>query len=57
MFYYDKNYKAIKNGTKGSLKLQESRKSGTKIAYEYALKKKKVIFNMCINNKNQIQKG
>ena len=57
VFYYDKNYKAIKNGTKGSLKLQESRKSGTKIAYEYALKKKKVIFNMCINNKNQIQKG
>ncbi len=40
VFYYDKEYAVQLNQSNG-------RNSGTKIAYEYAVKKKKTIINLC----------
>jgi len=48
IFYYDKNYvpeqKTISN--KGIFKTYSSKTSGTKLAYDYAIKKKKDILNV-----------
>ena len=47
VFYYDENYEpAPTNKAKKKLLLPKARKSGTKIAYEYAKKKKKEIINL-----------
>ena len=47
IFYYNKNYIPIsKKQPKNDMVLQKTRKSGTKIAYEYAVKKKKIIINL-----------
>ena len=47
VFYYNENYiPTPKSPTKSNLSSQKKRNSGTKIAYEYALKEKKEIFNL-----------
>jgi len=47
IFYYNQNYVAqAKRPYKHDKILQKNRRSGTKIAYEYALKKKKTIYNL-----------
>ena len=48
VFYYDKDYiPQPKQARKQDKTLSPTRNSGTKIAYEYALKNKKEIFNLC----------
>lgn len=47
VFYYNENYiPPLKQPFKQNLLLQSNRKSGTKIAYEYARRKKKNIINL-----------
>ncbi len=47
VFYYNENYDApLKRQPKNNMLLPTKQKSGTKIAYEYALKKKKQIINV-----------
>ena len=47
VFYYNKNYDPpLRRASKHSLTLATKRNSGTKIAYEYATKKKKEIINI-----------
>ena len=43
VFYYNESYVPV---LKGNRAVEDSRKSGTKIAYEYAKKKKKEIINL-----------
>ena len=46
IFYYDENYKPpLKPATRGRI-TREQPKSGTKVAYEYAILKKKAIYNL-----------
>lgn len=47
VFYYDKNYLPHQSGKAQNGTLPKSRKSGTKIAYEYATRKQKQILNLC----------
>ena len=48
VFYYDESYSpALKRQSKHNILLPPRRNSGTKIAYEYAVKKKKEIINLC----------
>ena len=50
VFYYNENYiPELKRAPKYNMLLPSRRKSGTKIAYEYALKKKKQIINLYTN--------
>ena len=47
VFYYNENYvPELKRPPKHNMLLPSRRTSGTKIAYEYALKKKKEIINI-----------
>ena len=47
VFYYNEHYSPpVKRKTKHDMLLSSNRKSGTKIAYNYAVKKKKKIFNL-----------
>ena len=47
VFYYNQNYiPPLKKSAKHNILLPSRRKSGTKIAYEYATKKKKKIINL-----------
>ena len=46
VFYYNENYVPLKQPFKNSIVANIKRKSGTKIAYEYAVKKKKEIINL-----------
>ncbi len=47
VFYYNEYYSPpVKRKTKHDMLLPSNRKSGTKIAYNYAVKKKKKIFNL-----------
>ena len=46
VFYYDENYTPLKRPTKHNMLLPPKRKSGTKIAYEYATKMNKKIINL-----------
>ncbi len=47
VFYYNKNYvPQLKQNRKNKMLQQSSPNSGTKIAYNYALKKKKIIINL-----------
>ena len=47
IFYYNENYlPPLKQPSKQNLSFQSNRKSGTKIAYEYAKRKKKLIINL-----------
>ncbi|MBR6687911.1 MAG: hypothetical protein IKL77_04070 [Clostridia bacterium] len=47
VFYYNENYVVpLKRRLKSDMLLQRSRSSGTKIAYNYAVKKSKVIINL-----------
>ncbi len=47
VFYYNKDYMpALKRQDKYNMLLRSRRKSGTKVAYEYAIKKKKTIINL-----------
>ena len=46
VFYYNKNYKPLLREETKNTPLRKTRKSGTKIAYEYALKKQKYIINL-----------
>jgi len=47
IFYYNENYNPPpKSPAKNNLSLQKKQNSGTKIAYRYALKKKKEIINL-----------
>ena len=47
VFYYNENYiPPLKQGGKRNMLLASTPKSGTKIAYEYAIKKKKNIINL-----------
>ncbi len=47
VFYYNENYIAsLKRQTKQRMLLSVRRSSGTKIAYKYATKKKKLIINL-----------
>ena len=47
VFYYNENYRAVRNRqTNGNAVLPSIRNSGTKIAYQYAVKKKKKIINL-----------
>ena len=49
VFYYNENYIApLKRQSKHNMLLPTRRKSGTKIAYNYAIKKKKEIINLYI---------
>lgn len=46
-FYYNENYIATLNkGENRNIMIQENRKSGTKVAYNYAVKKNKKIINL-----------
>ena len=46
IFYYDENYKPpLKPATRGRI-TREQPKSGTKVAYEYAIKQQKKIINL-----------
>ena len=48
IFYYNENYvPELKREPKHSMLPPSRRKSGTKVAYEYAIKKKKQIINIC----------
>lgn len=46
VFYYDKNYFVPLSKSKHNVLLQSKRNSGTKIAYQYAMKKNKIIINL-----------
>jgi uncharacterized phage-like protein YoqJ len=47
IFYYNKNYiLPLKQATKSNMLLPRKLNSGTKYAYEYALKKKKIVINL-----------
>lgn len=47
VFYYNEKYSPlVKRTSKGTMLLQSRRNSGTKIAYEYAQRKKKKIINL-----------
>ena len=51
IFYYNENYiPPIEESTKNNLFPPQKRHSGTKIAYNYAIKKKKQIINLYIHN-------
>ena len=51
IFYYNENYiPPIEESTKNNLLPPPKRHSGTKIAYNYAIKKKKQIINLYIHN-------
>ena len=46
IFYYEENYKPpLKPATRGRI-TREQPKSGTKVAYEYAIKQQKEIINL-----------
>ena len=45
VFYYDEEYQPAEI-TRGKYNLSIRRASGTKLAYEYAVKKKKIIYNL-----------
>lgn len=47
VFYYDKNYTIPLKPNQSSINKSHKRNSGTKIAYKYALSKKKEIINIC----------
>ena len=48
VFYYNKHYVApLKKQSKHTALPRSRRQSGTKIAYNYAMKKKKAIINLC----------
>lgn len=46
VFYYDENYTPQKRPSKHGMPMPSTRHSGTKIAYQYAVKKKKRIINL-----------
>ena len=50
IFYYDENYKPpLKPATRGRI-TRDQPKSGTKIAYEYAIRQQKEIINLSANH-------
>lgn len=50
IFYYDENYKPpLKPATRGRI-TREQPKSGTKVAYEYAIRQQKEIINLSANH-------
>lgn len=50
IFYYDENYKPpLKPATRGRITRDQS-KSGTKVAYEYAIRQQKEIINLSANH-------
>ncbi len=48
--YFDENYMPITRMRAKNELSNYKRKSGTKIAYEYALKKKKIVINVSAEN-------
>lgn len=46
VFYYDENYKPIKQNSRCNGQVSVARNSGTKIAYDYAVRKAKKIINL-----------